>query len=114
MNQDWKSDYEGQLELWDITPEKSTLLERIMPSFNRCVIFETNEKSFHGHPKPLNTPDGVNRKSIATYYYTKERPAEEIAPGHNTLYVNTEGVQGQLKRFSSGLKALSERIKPKP
>ncbi|WP_027003009.1 2OG-Fe(II) oxygenase [Hugenholtzia roseola] len=110
MNKDWKDEYEGHLELWDLTGEKKVLLGKYAPSFNRCVIFETNEISFHGHPKPLKTPQGINRKSIATYYYTKERPAHEIAEGHNTIYVNTEGATGQVKRFTSGVRAFLERI----
>lgn len=113
MNKEWKDEYEGHLELWDLSPENNRLLDKVPPLFNKCVIFETNEISFHGHPKPLKTPDGVNRKSIATYYYTKTRPDGEIAPEHNTVYVNTGGVQGQIKRFSSGVKALLERINKK-
>lgn len=110
MNKDWKDEYEGHLELWDFTEGKELLLDKISPKFNRCVIFETNEISFHGHPKPLNTPEHVNRKSLATYYYTKSRPTSEIAEEHNTIYKNTEGTKGQFKRFSSGLKALKERL----
>ncbi|MEO5976539.1 MAG: 2OG-Fe(II) oxygenase [Chryseolinea sp.] len=110
MNQHWHDSYEGHLELWDLSEGKKKLLARIAPTFNRCVIFETNEVSYHGHPKPLKTPPGVNRKSIATYYYTPTRPENEIASEHNTVYVNTEGVGGQLKRFSSGLNALMQRI----
>jgi Rps23 Pro-64 3,4-dihydroxylase Tpa1-like proline 4-hydroxylase len=113
MNKDWKDEYEGHLELWDLTQGKKDLLGKFAPTFNRCVIFETNEISFHGHPKPLRTPQGVNRKSIATYYYTTSRPENEIAEEHNTLYVNTEGLGGQVKRFSSGVKALLERINTK-
>jgi Rps23 Pro-64 3,4-dihydroxylase Tpa1-like proline 4-hydroxylase len=113
MNKDWKDAYEGHLELWDLSGEKKVQLGRYAPEFNRCVIFETNEISFHGHPKPLKTPEGVNRKSIALYYYTKNRPAHEIADDHNTIYVNTEGVGGQVKRFSSGVKAFLERINKK-
>ena len=52
----------------------------------------------------------MNRKSLATYYYTKGRPNDEIAEEHNTIYVNTEGVKGSVKRFNSGVKALLERI----
>lgn len=78
--------------------------------FNRCVIFETNEISYHGHPKPLKTPEGINRKSLATYYYTLTRPAGEAVGEHNTMYVNTEGVGGHVKRLQSGIKALIERI----
>ena len=113
MNKEWKDEYEGHLELWDLSHDKKTLLGKYAPEFNRCVIFETNEISFHGHPKPLKTPDDVNRKSIATYYYTKTRPENEIGPEHNTIYVNTEGLGGQVKRFNSGVKALLERINKK-
>jgi Rps23 Pro-64 3,4-dihydroxylase Tpa1-like proline 4-hydroxylase len=113
MNKDWKEEYEGFLELWDLSDDKKVLLGKYAPNFNRCIIFETNEISFHGHPKPLKTPEGVNRKSIATYYYTKTRPEHEIATDHNTIYVNTEGVTGQVKRFSSGVKAFLERINKK-
>ena len=77
------------------------------------IIFETNEISFHGHPKQLNTPKDINRKSIATYYYTKNRPQEEMAEEHNTIYVNTEGFNGKVKRFNSGVKAFLERINTK-
>lgn len=110
MNKDWKEEYEGHLEIWDLTDNKKELLGKYAPSFNRCVIFETNEISFHGHPKALKTPEGVNRKSLATYFYTKNRPTEEAVEEHNTIYVNTEGVSGQIKRFNSGVKALLERI----
>lgn len=111
MNKDWKTEYNGYLELWDMEAKKQ--LAYIAPNFNRCVIFETNEISFHGHPKPLNTPEGVSRKSLAAYYYTEERPENEVANDHNTIYVNTEGTGGLLKNLKSGLKALVERVTPK-
>ena len=113
MNKDWKDEYEGHLELWDLSNNNKLLLGKYAPTFNRCVIFETNEVSFHGHPKPLKTPDHMNRKSIATYYYTKTRPENEIVSEHNTIYVNTEGLAGQAKRLNSGVKALLERINKK-
>ena len=113
MNKDWKDEYEGHLELWNLTDGKKEQIGRYAPKFNRCIIFETNEISFHGHPKPLNTPKGLTRKSLATYYYTKNRPTAELVEEHNTIYVNTEGISGQVKRFSSGVKAFLERINKK-
>lgn len=108
MNKDWKIEYNGYLELWDMN--KNIQIEYIAPIFNRCVIFETNEVSFHGHPKKLNTPEGISRKSLALYYYTDDRPEVEIASEHNTIYVNTEGFKGKVKNLFSGLKAFIERI----
>lgn len=113
LNKDWKDEYEGNLELWDLSDGEKILLGKYAPTFNRCVIFETNEVSFHGHPKPLKTPENINRKSIATYYYTQTRPESEIASDHNTIYVNTDGVSGQVKRFTSGVRAFLERINKK-
>lgn len=110
LNKDWEEAYGGYLELWDLTKDSPSLIEKIAPAFNRCVIFETNEISFHGHPQKLQVPEEVTRKSLATYYYTASRPAAESAPEHNTVFVNTEGVSGQLKRFKSGIKAALERI----
>ena len=46
--------------------------------FNKLVIFNTTDFSFHGHPEPLKCPDNVTRKSLALYYYTNGRPKNEI------------------------------------
>jgi hypothetical protein len=46
----------------------------ITPLYNRAVIFETSDMSYHGHPEALRCPEGVYRKSIALYYYTLPRP----------------------------------------
>jgi Rps23 Pro-64 3,4-dihydroxylase Tpa1-like proline 4-hydroxylase len=108
MNKDWHDEYEGHLQLWDMQEKK--MIGNIAPVFNRMAMFETNEISFHGHPTPLKTPQGVTRKSIAAYYYTQHRPAHEITGEHNTIYVNTEGVKGKTKNLLSGLKALAERF----
>lgn len=108
MNKDWQESYNGYLELWDMSKKKR--IEYISPKFNRAVIFETNEVSFHGHPKPLNTPIGISRKSISVYYYTPSRPAAEVVNEHNTIYANTQGMKGVIKNFKSGLKASIERI----
>jgi 2OG-Fe(II) oxygenase superfamily len=68
LNKDWKNEYGGQLELWD---EKMTEpVQTVIPTFNRCVIFNTTSNSNHGNPNPVNHPTGMSRKSIALYYYT--------------------------------------------
>jgi Rps23 Pro-64 3,4-dihydroxylase Tpa1-like proline 4-hydroxylase len=84
LNRDWKPEYGGALELWSRDMSRSEV--QALPLFNRCVVFSTTDTSFHGHPEPLNCPEGRTRKSIALYYYTKDRPAEEDSGAHNTLF----------------------------
>ncbi len=84
LNQDWREEYGGHLELWD---QNMTQCEKkILPIFNRCVVFSTTDFSYHGHPEPLTCPDGWTRKSLALYYYSNGRPAEEISDSHSTLF----------------------------
>jgi hypothetical protein len=68
LNKDWKEEYGGCFEIWD--PHMRGCCRRVVPLFNRCVIFNTSSTSFHGNPHPVNHPAGVSRRSIALYYYT--------------------------------------------
>jgi Rps23 Pro-64 3,4-dihydroxylase Tpa1-like proline 4-hydroxylase len=109
MNKDWRDEYQGALELWDMQAHRQ--LENILPLFNRGVIFETNEVSFHGHPRPLNAPQSVTRKSLAVYYYTHTRDAAAVAPEHNTLYRQTTGLPGYVKTSLSATTSAVERAR---
>lgn len=87
LNKDWQEEYGGHLELWD--RNMKLCYKRILPIFNRCVIFNTNDFSYHGHPDPLTCPEGMTRKSLALYYYSNGRPAAEVKKGltsHSTLF----------------------------
>lgn len=44
------------------------LIKEFAPKFNRAIIFDTTQNSWHGMSRPLNVPDGVYRKSMAIYY----------------------------------------------
>jgi Rps23 Pro-64 3,4-dihydroxylase Tpa1-like proline 4-hydroxylase len=70
LNPGWQEDWGGQLELWD--KEMKGCEQKIAPFFNRCVIFNTDHDSYHGHPDPMTCPEGTYRRSIALYYYTIE------------------------------------------
>jgi len=85
LNKDWKEEYGGHLELWDRSMK--TCVKKVLPIFNRCVIFTTSDFSYHGHPVPLTAPPGETRKSLALYYYTNGRPEGETGGiSHKTLY----------------------------
>lgn len=73
LNDPWDESYGGQLELWE--RDMSACACRISPVFNRSVIFNTDEDSYHGLPESLKCPPGMTRKSIALYYFTEERSA---------------------------------------
>ncbi len=91
VNKEWKPDYGGDLELWD--RDMKRCVQKILPIFNRCVIFATTDWSYHGHPDPLSCPPEINRKSIALYYYTRGRPKSELTDAHATLYQERAGEQ---------------------
>jgi Rps23 Pro-64 3,4-dihydroxylase Tpa1-like proline 4-hydroxylase len=86
LNEDWPDDYGGHLELWD--RDMTRCEKRISPVFNRTVVFLTDDFSYHGNPDPVNCPEERGRKSVALYYYTNGRPAEELSPDgdHTTLF----------------------------
>lgn len=78
LNKDWREEWDGNLELWD--PEMTRCERSILPAFNRCVIFHTRERSFHGHPHKLACPEGDYRKSIALYYFRDEGTTRKLSP----------------------------------
>jgi len=110
MNKDWREEYGGHLELWD--SKMKECVKKVLPVFNRCVIFSTTDISFHGHPIPLNCPEDQTRKSIATYYYTNGRPAEEVTNNHSTLFQKTPGAPPPSRRFTRKAKKIALSLTP--
>jgi len=69
LTKDWKKEWGGGLELWkgnmDDTPFWAKTVDNV---FNRAIIFDTTQNSWHGLPDPIQCPKGVYRKSIAAYF----------------------------------------------
>jgi 2-oxoglutarate-Fe(II)-dependent oxygenase superfamily protein len=109
LNKEWEKEWGGNLELhtnpWDFENDK---VISYPPLFNHCILFETNEHSWHGF-KRVQMPDGreISRKSFTIYMYTKDRPANEIAPKHGTIYVQS----GPPKQFCTGYTLTSEDVR---
>ncbi|NER51250.1 MAG: 2OG-Fe(II) oxygenase, partial [Symploca sp. SIO1A3] len=61
LNKDWQEEYGGYFEMWDT--EMTRCEQKVLPLFNRCVVFSTTDFSYHGHPDPLTCPEGRTRKS---------------------------------------------------
>jgi hypothetical protein len=99
LNPDWEESWGGNLDLhsnpW--RPEADQV-KTVLPLLNQAVIFETSEVSWHGF-SPVTLPTerkGTSRRSFAIYLYTRERPAEEIAASHATVYVPS-GMPDEIK-----------------
>jgi hypothetical protein len=83
LNEPWQKAWGGQFQLWDADVEHCEAT--FDPIFNRCVIFETNEVSYHG-VIPVSPSAPAPRRSFATYYYTKEAPAHWTGASHSTIF----------------------------
>lgn len=98
LNKNWQDSYGGAIELWnkDVTVCEKTY----MPLFNRCVIFETSEISYHGYGK-VSLPPGESRKSFYGYYYTDLR--EGASSYHDTVF-KARPEEGAVKKIKTDVK----------
>jgi hypothetical protein len=86
MTPNWNPAWGGGLELWS-SDENGNPVEcatTVENKFNRAVIFDTTQNSWHGLPDNLNCPEGINRQSMAIYYLTN--PADRADPRPRALY----------------------------
>jgi Rps23 Pro-64 3,4-dihydroxylase Tpa1-like proline 4-hydroxylase len=79
LNDGWSESDGGHLELWD--RDVRTPVRRILPTFNRCVVFATGAESFHAVP-PIRCEHGRSRKSLALYYFEDEGRPRPIRSTH--------------------------------
>ena len=90
LNKEWEESWGGSIELHsDARHPETDEIKGFLPIFNRAVLFETSEYSWHGFPV-IRLPEdkkNLSRKSFSIYLYTKDRPAEEVVAPHTTFYV---------------------------
>jgi len=73
MSVDWNPEWGGGLQFWSHDENKNKpnqLLKTIDCTFNKAVLFDTTQNSWHGLPDPLKCPHDKYRKSLAVYYLT--------------------------------------------
>ena len=91
LTENWKTEWGGGLEFWSHNSETNKPLKKektIDNVFNRAVLFDTTQNSWHGIPQPINCPKGVYRKSLAVYYMTD--PDEYMWDRKRALYAPTK------------------------
>lgn len=87
LNDAWEESFGGSLELWktNMAHEDFHYVGKILPVFNRAVIFSTTDISMHGHMDLI--VEGKSRLTLSTYYYTNEREDDLISSKpHSTIY----------------------------
>ena len=87
MSPNWKSEWGGGLELWSHNAEINSpneCVNTIENKFNRAVIFDTTQNSWHGLPVELTCPTGTIRQSLAVYYVTN--PVTDADPRVKALF----------------------------
>lgn len=82
LNDDWQEDWGGALEFWN--GDVSECMQSILPVFNRCVLFECHDHSYHGYSK-ITCPETVTRKSFYLYYFSE--PGQRLI-FHDTIFRN--------------------------
>ena len=85
LNPEWEDEWAGCLELW--SRDMKACVQKLTPLLNRCVVFNTEADTWHGHPDPLNIPEGKTRRSLALYYYSASRGVYNEVPARSTMYV---------------------------
>lgn len=83
LNPGWEISWGGLIEFWD--RDVKVRHHAIEPVFNRCVLFETTQTSFHG-VTTVKCPRGTTRNSFSVYYYTSEPPANWSGSSHDTIF----------------------------
>ena len=76
MTKNWKESWGGDLELWSHNKFQNKplkLIKKIKNKFNRAILFDTSQNSWHGLPTPVRLPKGVKRQSMAVYYLSEPR-----------------------------------------
>ena len=79
LTPNWKREWGGQLMLG------AKMDADYDPTFNRCIIFNTTEHSWHGQPTPIACPRGELRRVFSAFFYTAGSP-DQLADPHLTKY----------------------------
>jgi Rps23 Pro-64 3,4-dihydroxylase Tpa1-like proline 4-hydroxylase len=67
LNEQWEKDWGGLLQFWNA--DVTECIMSITPKFNRCVLFECSDISYHGYNQ-INCPPSITRKSFYTYFFS--------------------------------------------
>jgi len=97
LTPDWDPAWDGNLVLGK---EREA---RYQPTFNRLIVFSTDENSWHGQPDPITCPAGNLRRVFSAFYYTAASPAQLADPHLTRYHETTPYTEKPLKEYQSGV-----------
>jgi hypothetical protein len=92
ISKGWRPEWGGNLGLWEHNePDNSCgeLIKTVDCIFNRAVIFDTTQNSWHGLPDPIVCPKSKTRNSLAAYYTCE--PSDAAPKRDKALYTPCRG-----------------------
>ena len=93
INPEWKPEFGGALGLWsDNNGQPDELIHKVDCIFNRALIFDTTQNSWHGICNEINAPKDITRNSLATYYLIS--PDKKADPRMKVRYAPREDQKG--------------------
>lgn len=95
LTKDWNTEWGGAIELWshnEETNRPNKIEKKVDCLFNRALLFDTTQNSWHGISEELNCPEGISRNSIAIYYMCE--PIAGAEDRGKALFAPTEKQKG--------------------
>jgi len=84
------------------------IIKQYEPTFNSCLVFSTSSKSFHGHSNPVKGK--IFRRVINAYYYSSNRPKNEIYNPTFTKYNKINKDKINLDKFKINNSPFSQQL----
>jgi len=100
LNKDWQPEWHGALELWD--GHTGACVKRVEPVFGRTLLMRRLPTAYHGHPDPLSAPEGVSRRSIASYYYSNPHAVTDRDARRTSRFIFETG-SDKLRRWAKNV-----------
>jgi hypothetical protein len=96
VNPHWKTEFGGDLGFWsDLNGQPDKLVKETGCVFNRAVIFDTSQNSWHGISKEINAFNELTRNSLATYYLVQ--PPENTDQRMKVKYAPRDDQKGNME-----------------
>jgi hypothetical protein len=81
LNKSWQKEWNGDIQFWD--KQNKECVKSYFPEWGNAVIWEYDERGFHGHPNQLDCPEEEYRDGFRLFYYTSNSTNENP---HRSLY----------------------------